>query len=180
MGAAEVSLSKSEAYLMGYGVTKDEAKAKACFIKGVELSTEYFWNEKKNSSLYKKGNDSYNANRDLIEPTAEEIAAYAEKAWKPTQEAVCTQQWLNFGWTNLLEAWNVTRRTGYPEVSFAKDNQLASYPTPPGRLPYPSDELNYNKDNVQAAISKYYKEPLGYFSTLFWAKDVYYKIVAEH
>lgn len=47
MGAAEVSLSKSEAYLMGYGVTKDEAKAKACFIKGVELSTEYFWNEKK-------------------------------------------------------------------------------------------------------------------------------------
>ena len=180
MGAAEVSLSKSEAYLMGYGVTKDEAKAKACFIKGVELSTEYFWNEKKNSSLYKKGNDSYNANRDLIEPTAEEIAAYAEKAWKPTQEAVCTQLWLNFGWTNLLEAWNVTRRTGYPEVSFAKDNQLASYPTPPGRLPYPSDELNYNKDNVQAAISKYYKEPLGYFSTLFWAKDVYYKIVAEH
>lgn len=180
MGAAEVSLSKSEAYLMGYGVTKDEAKAKACFIKGVELSTEYFWNEKKNSSLYKKGNDSYNANRDLIEPTAEETAAYAEKAWKPTQEAVCTQLWLNFGWTNLLEAWNVTRRTGYPEVSFAKDNQLASYPTPPGRLPYPSDELNYNKDNVQAAISKYYKEPLGYFSTLFWAKDVYYKIVAEH
>lgn len=116
----------------------------------------------------------------MIEPTAEEIAAYAEKAWKPTQEAVCTQLWLNFGWTNLLEAWNVTRRTGYPEVSFAKDNQLASYPTPPGRLPYPSDELNYNKDNVQAAISKYYKEPLGYFSTLFWAKDVYYKIVAEH
>mgnify|MGYP000350318320 FL=1 len=80
MGAAEVSLSKSEAYLMGDGVTKDEAKAKACFIKGVELSTEYFWNEKKNSSRYKKGNDSYNADRDLIEPTAEEIAAYAEKA----------------------------------------------------------------------------------------------------
>ena len=115
MGAAEVSLSKSEAYLMGYGVTKDEAKAKECFIKGIELSTEYFWNEKKNSSLYKKGNDSYNANRDLIEPTAEEIAAYAEKAWKPTQEAVCTQLWLNFGWTNLLEGVN---KTGAKELYF--------------------------------------------------------------
>lgn len=180
MGAAEVSLSKAEAYLMGYGVAKDEAKAKECFVKGIELSTEYYWNEKKNSSLYKKGNDSYNATRDLTEPTSEEIAAYAEKAWQPTQEAVCTQLWLNYGWTNLLEAWNVTRRTGYPVVSFAKDNQLASYPTPPGRLPYPSDELNYNSDNVQAAISKYYKEPLGYFTTLFWAKDNYYKIIAEH
>ena len=179
IGAAEVSLSKAEAYLMGYGVAKDESKAKENFINGIEQSTEYYWTLKKNSSLYKKGNDSYNANRDLIEPTDAEIAAYAENAWKPTQEAVCTQLWLNFSWTNLLEAWNTVRRTGYPVVSFAQDSQMASYPTPPGRLPYPSDELSYNSKNCQDAISKYYKEPLGYFSTLFWAKDVYYKIVGK-
>lgn len=179
VSAAEVSLSKAEAYLMGYGVTKDESKAKENFIKGVEQSTAYYWDFKETSSFYDKKNpsDSYYCKREIVRPTEAEITAYAEKIWKPTQEAVCTQLWLNFGWTNELEAWNVTRRTGYPLVSFATDDQQQNYPTPPGRLPYPSSELNYNKDNCQAAISKYYKEPLGYYTTLFWAKDTYYKMI---
>lgn len=179
ISAAEVSLSKSEAYLMGYGVAKDEEMAKENFIYGVVLSNEYYWNLKKASSLYTEGNDSYSAVRSLVEPTDDEVYAYAEKVWKPTQEAICTQLWLNFSWTNLLEAWNVTRRTGYPAVSFAKDAQMSNYPTPPGRLPYPSDELNYNSTNCQAAISKYYKETTGYYSTLFWAKDNYYKLIGQ-
>ncbi len=179
IGAAEVSLSKAEAYLMGYGVAKDEAKAKECFVKGVALSCEYYWRVKKTSSLYVEGNDSYFSKRSLTEPTQADIEAYAEKIWEPTQEAICTQEWLNYSWTNLLEAWNVTRRTGYPAVSFAKDSQASNYATPPGRLPYPSDELNYNSTNCQAAISKYYSEPLGYYSTLFWAKDNYYKIIGQ-
>lgn len=179
LGAAEVSLSKAEAYLMGYGVAKDEAKAKENFINGVKLSNEYYWKEKKNSSLYKSGNDSYASKRSLIEPSNAEIAAYAESIWKPTQEAICTQLWLNFGWTNMLEAWNVVRRTGYPVVSFAQDIQMSSYPTPPNRLPYPSSELNFNSKNCQDAIAKYYKESTGYYTNLFWAKDVYYKIVSE-
>ncbi len=180
IGAAEVSLSKAEAYLMGYGVAKDESKAKECFVKGVALSCEYYWRVKKTSSLYTEGNDSYSSKRSLVEPSQAEIEAYAEKVWQPTQEAICTQEWLNYSWTNLLEAWNVTRRTGYPAVGFAKDTQMSSYATPPGRLPYPSDELNYNSTNCQAAISKYYSEPLGYYSTLFWAKDNYYKIVGNN
>ncbi len=181
IGAAEVAFSKAEAYLMGYGVAKNEAKAKECFVNGILLSTEYYWNLKKTSSLYVEGNDSYAAHRDLRdEPTQDETKAYAEKIWQPTQEAICTQLWLNFSWTNLLEAWNVTRRTGYPAVGFAKDAQVSNYATPPGRLPYPSDELNYNSTNCQAAISKYYSEPLGYYSTLFWAKDNYYKIVGNN
>ena len=179
LGAAEVSLLKSEAYLMGYGVSKNESKAKECFIKGIQQSTEYYWDAKKNSSLYKAGNDSYKSYRTLVEPTADEVKAYAESIWEPTQKAVCTQLWVNYCWTNLLEAWNTVRRTGYPEVTFAQDAQASSYPTPPGRLPYPSDELSYNSDNVQAAISKYYKEPLGYYTTLFWAKDTYYNIIGS-
>lgn len=179
VSAAEVSLSKAEAYLMGYGVGANEAKAKECFVKGVELSCEYYWNLKKNSSLYKEGNDSYASFRPLVEPSAADITAYAEKIWKPTQEVVCTQLWLNFGFMNELEAWNVVRRTGYPVVTFARDTQVTSYPTPPNRLPYPSDELNYNSANCQDAISKNYEETTGYYTNLFWAKKTYYKMLGE-
>jgi hypothetical protein len=177
VSAAEVSLSKAEAYLMGYGVTADAAKAKTNFLQGVQQSIEYYWNIKTTSSLYKAGNDSYNGYRALTVPTTAEITAYAEKIWKPTQECVATQLWLNFGFMNELEAWNVTRRTGYPSVQFATDTQVSSYPTPPNRLPYPSDELNYNATNVQAAIAKNYEETTGYYTNLFWAKKTYYNLV---
>lgn len=179
ISAAEVALSKAEAYLMGYGVSKDEAKAKENFVAGVKLSTEYYWNLKKNSTLYTAGNDSYAAYRPLVEPAAADVDAYIESIWTPTQEAVCTQLWLNFFVMNELEAWNVVRRTGYPVITFAKDTQVSVYPTPPGRLPYPSDELNYNSENCQAAISTNYKESTGYYSTLFWAKEKYYKMLGE-
>ena len=175
--AAEVSLSKAEAYLMGYGVAADANKAKACFLDGVKLSNEYYWDMKETSSLHKNGNDSYKGYRPLARPTDAEVAAYAESIWKPTQEAICTQLWLNFSFMNELEAWNVTRRTGYPQVSFATDDQVSSYPTPPNRLPYPSDELTYNSENCQAAIAKNYEESTGYYTNLFWAKKDYYKMV---
>lgn len=187
IGGAEVALLKSEAYLMGYGVSKDEAKAKSNFIDGVVASIQYHWTVKTNSSLFDStnGSDSYYSQRAL--PTASEINAtgYAEKVWKPTQECINTQQWLNFSWTNMLEAWNITRRTGYPTVAFAEDGITTSYPTPPSRLPYPSDELNYNSANCQDAISKYYDGGTndgvaGYYTKLFWAKSkTYYKIIAK-
>lgn len=177
LSAAEVSLSKAEAYLMGYGVPADANKAKTNFVEGVKLSTEYYWNMKETSSLHKPGNDSYRGFRPLVRPTDAEITAYAESIWKPTQEVICTQLWLNFGFMNKLEAWNVTRRTGYPVVEFATDNQVTNYPTPPNRLPYPNEELTYNSDNCQAAIAKNYEEPSGYYTNLFWAKKDYYKMV---
>lgn len=179
IGAAEVSLSKAEAYLMGYGVPADQAKAKQWFVKGVEQSCEYYWDLKQNSSLYTAGNDSYRGFRPSVRPTAADITAYANSIWQPTQEAVCTQLWLNFGYLNKLEAWNVVRRTGFPVVTFARDAQSTSYATPPGRLPYPSNERDYNTANCQAAIAANYKEDTGFYSTLFWAKERYYKLVGE-
>ena len=176
ISAAEVALSKAEAYLMGYGVGADAAKAKECFINGVVLSNEYYWNMKLNSSLAKEGNDSYNGYRELVIPTVEDFTAYANNIWQPTQECVATQLWLNFGFMNELEAWNVTRRTGYPNVKFMKDNQQSDYPTPPHRLPYPSDELNFNSTNVQNAIQTNYTESTGYYTKLFWAKENYYSL----
>ena len=179
LSAAEVSLSKAEAYLMGYGVAKDESAAKANFVKGVTQSVEYYWDLKETSTLYKEGNDSYAGYRSLVKPTDDEVQAYIEHIWKPTQEAICSQLWLNFSFMNELEAWNVVRRTGYPEVLFSKDTQVSNYPTPPDRLPYPSDELSYNSDNCQNAISKNYEEQTGYYTKLFWAQKNYYKLVEE-
>ncbi len=176
ISAAEVALSKAEAYLMGYGVGADAAKAKQCFIDGVALSNEYYWDMKIGSSLAKDGNDSYNGYRRLDVPVFDDFIAYANKIWQPTQECIATQLWLNFGFMNELEAWNVTRRTGYPNVKFMRDNQQSDYPTPPHRLPYPSDELNFNSTNVQNAIQTNYKEPTGYYTKLFCAKDNYYSL----
>lgn len=176
ISAAEVALSKAEAYLMGYGVTANEALAKQYFLDGVTMSEEYYWNFKTTSSLHKAGNDSYASFRPLTVPTTSDFRTYAEKIWKPTQECIATQLWLNFGYMNELEAWNVTRRTGFPTVKFAKDDQVKEYPTPPHRLPYPSDELNYNAKNVRDAIGKNYKESTGYYTKLFWAKENYYSL----
>lgn len=179
ISAAEVSFSKAEAYLMGYGVSQNEAAAKENFINGIKQSAEYYWNLKETSSLYKAGNDSYAGYRSLVKPTEAEVVAYAESVWRPTLEAVCTQLWLNFSFMNELEAWNVVRRSGYPAVPFAEDTQMSSYPIPPNRLPYTSDELNYNSANCQDAISKNYEETTGYYTNLFWAKKTYYKLVGE-
>lgn len=176
VSAAEVALSKAEAYLMGYGVTANVDNAKTNFENGVILSEEYYWKFKTTSSLYKEGNDSYKGYRPLVVPTAQDFTTYAQKIWAPTQECIATQLWLNFGYMNELEAWNVTRRTGFPSVKFARDTQISDYPTPPHRLPYPSDELNYNSTNVQDAITKNYKESTGYYTKLFWAKDNYYSL----
>ena len=162
---------------MGHGVAADEAKAKTNFINGIVLSNQYYWGLKKNSTLYTAGNDSYNGFRELVEPTEAEVLAYAESVWAPTQEAVATQLWINHGFLNKLEAWNVVRRTGYPVVNFSRDTQIDSYPTPPHRLPYTSNELSYNSENCQAAISKNYNESTGYYTKLFWAKDNYYTMV---
>lgn len=177
ISAAEVSLSKAEAYLMGYGVAADPAAAKAHFVKGVTQSVEYYWNQKETSSLYKKDNDSYKGVRPLVRPSDAEIAAYIENIWQPTQEAICTQLWLNFGFLNENAAWNVVRRTGYPVVEFSRDTQISSYPTPPHRLPYTSDELTYNSENCQNAIKANYTESTGYYTKLFWAKEDYYKLI---
>lgn len=181
ISAAEVSLSKSEAYLMGYGVSKDDAKAKENFVNGVKQSTDYFWNVKTTSSFYdaKNPNDSYYSKRECVKPSDEAILAYAEKIWKPEQSVVATQLWLNFSWTNTLEAWNVTRRTGFPQVTFSADGITTSYPTPANRLPYPSDEQNYNQKHYQDAVSKYYGsgDTYGYYTKLFWATTgEYYKL----
>lgn len=175
IGAAEVSLTKSEAYLMGYGVAQNEAKAKECFIDGVKQSNEYYTNLKTTSTLFNANtrNDSYYSKRSLTWDGEKDIDTYAASIWEPSQKAIATQLWLNYSWTNWLEAWNTVRRTGYPVITFSEDGIMSNYPTPPNRIPYPSDEQNYNQTNWQDAVSKYYdsSDTYGYYTKLFWAKQ---------
>ena len=173
MSAAEVSLSKSEAYVMGYGVTADQSKAKEYYIKGIQQSTNWYYSVNKMSDNYDAHNDSYLGYQPRVpQQTDEEVAAYAASKWDGTQKCVDTQLWLNFGIYNELEAWNVIRRTGYPVIKFAADNQVTDCKLPPNRLPYPSDEINYNSDNYAAACDSNYGN--GFYEKLFWAKDNYY------
>ena len=66
-------------------------------------------------------------------------------------------------------------------MTFATDTQVSNYPSPAHRLPYPSDELTYNAENVQAAIARKYQEPTGYYTKLFWANTQdYYQMVTSH
>lgn len=182
IGAAEVSLSEAEAYLMGYGVAKNEAKAKECFINGVKQSTEYYENLKTSSTLFNSNtrNDSYYSKRSLTWDGEKDVDAYAASIWEPTQKTIVTQLWLNYSWTNWLEAWNTVRRTGYPEIKFSEDGIMQNYPTPPNRLPYPSDEQNYNQTNWNDAVSKYYdsSDIYGYYTKLFWAKQSNYYTIS--
>lgn len=186
INAAEVNLSKAECYLKGYGVATDLSKAKACFIAGVVQSFEYYKDLKTNSTLYKSidashFNDSYNGKRKMALPTTTQAQTYAMQLWDGSEKVIATQLWLNFGFINELEAWNVVRRTGYPKVTFATDTQVSNYPSPAHRLPYPSDELTYNAENVQAAIARKYREPTGYYTKLFWANTQdYYQMVTSH
>ena len=182
--AAETHLLMAEAYAMGYGVAQNSAKAKEHFCIGVELSNNFYWDMKEGSSLAKSTNDSYRGFRYLERPTDDQVAAYAKKLWDTSdatdQEKICTQRWLHYGYINYLEAWNVVRRTGFPVINFAEDAIQTDYNFPPNRLPYPSDESDFNRANYEAAVAQYYKVTNGgYYTVLFWAKEdgKYYNII---
>ena len=80
INAAEVSLSKAECYLNGYGVAANATKAKECFVQGVAQSFEYYKNLKTKSTLYKAVdathfNDSYGGKRITKLPTEAQAMA---------------------------------------------------------------------------------------------------------
>lgn len=173
ISAAEVSFCKAEAYLQGYGVTADATTAKEYFVLGMQQSTEWYYDVHENSNNYQSTNDSYMGFRSpAVRPSDSDVATYAATKWDETLNCIATQKWLNFGIYNELEAWNLIRRTGYPTITFATDTQVSDCQLPPNRLPYPSDEINYNSENYNAALSSSYGN--GYYEKLFWAIENYY------
>lgn len=160
MSSPEIHFLKAEAFLMGYGVTKDEAKAKEEFVKAVSQSINLFY--------YYDSISTGENSRQYEAPTAEAVTAFAESRWASEKytdklDAVITQKWLNFALLASREAWADLRRTGYPS-GLVFPEVAGTIPNVPNRWKYPTTEMNYNP---------YYKDVRDkdtYYTKLFWAK----------
>jgi hypothetical protein len=70
----------------------------------------------------------------------------------------------------MRQSWADLRRTGYPELTFMKDNDAPEAKTPPYRLLYPDNERTGNTVNWESV-----KTQDTYYSKIFWVKeDGYY------
>lgn len=160
MTSPEIHFLKAEAYLMGYGVTADENKAKEEFIKAVSQSISLYY--------YYDSISTGENSRQYDAPTEEEINSFAESRWSYTkyenkQDAIITQKWLHFAITASREAWSDLRRTGYPS-DLVFPEVAGTIPNVPDRWKYPTTEMDYNP---------YYKDVQNedtYYTKLFWAK----------
>ena len=160
MTSPEIHFLKAEAYLMEYGVTADENKAKEEFIKAVSQSISLYY--------YYDSISTGENSRQYDAPTEEEINSFAESRWSYTkyenkQDAIITQKWLHFAITASREAWSDLRRTGYPS-GLVFPEVAGTIPNVPDRWKYPTTEMDYNP---------YYKDVQNedtYYTKLFWAK----------
>lgn len=162
MTAAEVAFMKAEAYANNWA----NGDAKAEFVNGIKLSTEFYFNL----------NSTGTYRTPLKAPDDATVEAYAETQWDASnpQKAILTQRWIHHGAIQELEAWNVVRRTGYPEIYFKRDVQSIEYPLPLNRLEYPSDEIDYNSENLNNFLNG--KED-SWYSTLPWMKEQWYTTI---
>ena len=162
MTAAEVSFMKAEAYANNWA----SGNAKSEFINAMKLSTEFYFDLNSTGTF-----------RDaLTAPSASVVEAYAETQWDASnpQKSILTQRWIHHGAIQEYEAWNVVRRTGYPEIYFKRDNQSVATPLPLDRIQYPSDEKDYNPDNLNAHLGG--KED-SWYTPLNWMKSTWYTTI---
>lgn len=162
MTAAEVAFMKAEAYANNWA----SGNAKAEYINGIKLSTEFYFD------LNATG--TYRA--PLPAPDNSAVEAYAESQWDAgnPQKSILTQRWIHHGAIQELEAWNVVRRTGYPELYFKRDPQSTETKLPLNRLEYPSDEKNYNKENLDLQLNG---AEDSWYTTLPWMKSSWYTVI---
>ena len=71
-------------------------------------------------------------------------------AFDKTLKQIIEQKWIS-SWTAATEAWFDYRRTGFPELKAGPAAKRAALPL---RFYYMRDELNINKANAEAALSK--------------------------
>jgi tetratricopeptide (TPR) repeat protein len=151
INAAEVSFHLAEAYLKA----GDLANAKAAYNKGIDQSTEYYYNLRKLST-----NTTSPA---LVPYTAAQVTAYQTAAginWDlattaaARQALISNQRWIHYNVIQPFENWAEVRRTDLPALSFWTDAATPSAPNVPVRWMYPSSENVYNKANYAAVSGK--------------------------
>jgi tetratricopeptide (TPR) repeat protein len=162
INAAEVSFHLAEAYLKA----GDLANAKAAYNKGIDQSTEYYYNLRKLST-----NTTSPA---LVPYTAAQVTAYQTAAginWDlatttaARQALISNQRWIHYNVIQPFENWAEVRRTDLPALNFWTDAATPSATNVPTRWMYPSSENVYNKANY-AAVSANDKST----NKIFWDK----------
>jgi tetratricopeptide (TPR) repeat protein len=151
INAAEVSFHLAEAYLKA----GDLANAKLAYNKGIDQSTEYYYNLRKLST-----NTTSPA---LVPYTAAQVTAYQTAAginWDNAtttaarQALISNQRWIHYNVIQPFENWAEVRRTDLPALSFVTDAATLAAPNVPVRWMYPSSENVYNKANYAAVSAK--------------------------
>lgn len=87
------------------------------------------------------------------------------------QERIIVQKWIA-NWQLGNEAWADYRRTGYPQlipVAVNRSGGIVDSNKGARRMPYPLDEFNSNKANVEYAIANYLKGPDNLATNVWWA-----------
>ena len=73
-------------------------------------------------------------------------------------ERIIEQTYIAFYGNNGQQVWNNYRRTGYPSIQSTADPMFTPDYNPsasiPSRFMYPSNELEYNATNTQAAMDR--------------------------
>ena len=162
INAAEVSFHLAEAHLKAGNLTA----AKDAYNKGIEQSTEYYYNIRKLTT---------NTTSPAVVPyTAAQVTAYQKAAginWDlattaaARQSLISNQRWLHYNVIQPFENWAEVRRTDLPAVKFWNDDATPTNVTPPTRWAYPSSENVYNKANY-ATVSANDKAT----NKIFWDK----------
>jgi hypothetical protein len=153
--AAETWFIKAEAFQQGWA----QGDALAAFKRGVvESSSYYYWLNNVSAE-----SPTYTA------PAAADMDAFAQKLWDKDvnkQKVILEQKWLNTALIDMRQSWADLRRTGYPALTFLKDNDAPEAKTPPYRLRYPDNERTGNTANWESV-----KGQDTYYTKIFWAKD---------
>ena len=100
-------------------------------------------------------------------------------AFDNTLEQIMVQKWIAL-FLNGYEAFAEYRRTGYPQLKKYEleldgikilDYEWADVPREyvPGRLPYPDDEYDLNRENYQEAVDRQGGD--SYFQQVWWSKE---------
>lgn len=151
---AQVLLAVAEAAKIGW-LPGGDAVAKSNYDKAVEASVRQ-WNRLSFQS-YDPDDAFPEKERSLYDPKEQGditgLANYMTKpavAYNPVEglKQIGYQRWLHL-YTNGYEAWAEWRRTGYPVLTPAPDNNNTPIPR---RQAYPVSEQNINKENYNKAV----------------------------
>ncbi|MRI62709.1 SusD/RagB family nutrient-binding outer membrane lipoprotein [Ornithobacterium rhinotracheale] len=182
ISAAEVSFLKAEGKLKGWDMNGD---AKELYEKGIRLSFEQ-WGA--NIGNYLEGEQSVNGFQDELNPILNDNSFTSQITVKwddaSTQDQklakIITQKWIAMYPYGSQEAWAEWRRTGYPNLMPARENNsggiISDIKQVDGkdiggmrRLPYSSSEYKENPAYIAEAVT-YLKGPDNGATNLWWVK----------